>query len=82
MMSDEILVKIAREVALRHLLEPSVLAACTCFLDLCGLDTVRETLRVDAEAAIRIYRWKCRRVLHAGKEDTRFSRTFSNSSFS
>ena len=74
--------KIAREVALRHLLEPSVLAACTCFLDLCGLDTVRETLRVDAEAAIRIYRWKCRRVLHAGKEDTRFGRTFSNSSFS
>ena len=36
----------ARSVAFRHLLEPSVLAACTCFLDLCGLDLVRETLRV------------------------------------
>ena len=29
------------------------------FPDLCGLDTVRETLRVDAEAAMRIFQWKC-----------------------
>ena len=54
-----VLQRTARHVALKNLLKPSVLAACTCFLDLCGLDTVRETLRVDAEAAMRIFQWKC-----------------------
>ena len=69
-LSDELVLKISsaeaavlqrttRKVALRNLLKPSVLAACICFLDLCGLDTVRETLRVDAEAAMRIFQWRC-----------------------
>ena len=61
--------KISRQSTLYNLRKPSVLAASSCFLDLCGLENVRETLRVDAEAATRIYEFRLRIALEKGAND-------------
>ena len=62
--------KISRQSTLYNLRKPSVLAASSCFLDLCGLENVRETLRVDAEAATRIYEYRLRTSLEKHNEDS------------
>ena len=73
---------ISRQATLYNLLKPSVLAASSCFLDLCSLENVRETLQVDSEAATRIYEWRLRVALKkkdgVDVEDVEWSRELLN----
>tara|TARA_B110000208_G_scaffold88902_1_gene112155 strand:+ start:1221 stop:5024 length:3804 start_codon:yes stop_codon:yes gene_type:complete len=56
------LVQLTRRVAMRHLPRENVRCACVAFLHACGLGREAETLRVDQDAALRILRYRTRRV--------------------
>ena len=59
--------KAAKSVALHNLLNEGVVSSAVCLLELCGLET--EKLRVDVEAAKRIYSHTVHQNMRAGDED-------------
>merc|ERR1719453_2897452 len=59
--------KVAKSVALHNLLNEGVVSSAVCLLELCSLET--EMLRVDVQAARRIYEHHERQAQEAGGED-------------
>ena len=55
LISDQDLIKLSKSVALHNLLDQGVVSSAVCLLELCSLDT--EMLRVDVQAAKRIYEY-------------------------
>lgn len=60
--------RVAKDVALHNLLNEGVVSSTVCFLELCNLET--EMLRVDVQAATRIYEHQVRQVRESSAEDT------------